>query len=163
MSHGKSTEGNVGVSSRPDERFLQGADATARRLTDADMILETREAFSLLASKWKIDVLYLLASGARRYSHLHRPLPVSKKVLTDTLRSLERDGLVRRKIFAEVPARVEYSLTRLGWSLTQVLMALYEWGSENFAAVLEARTKHDAASAQPTAQLLTVAADPHSR
>jgi len=161
VSHGKSTEGNVGVSSRQDERFLQGANAPSRRPTDADMIFETHEAFSLLASKWKIDVLYLLASGARRYSHLHRQLPVSKKVLTDTLRSLDRDGLVRRKIFAEVPARVEYSLTPLGWSLTRVLMALYEWGNENFEAVLEARASHDAASARPTAPLLSVAASRH--
>ena len=157
MSQRKSTEGNVGVSSRRDERFLEGADATRRRLTDADMIFETHEAFSLLASKWKIDVLYLLASGARRYSHLHRQLPVSKKVLTETLRSLDRDGLVRRRIFAEVPARVEYSLTPLGWSLTKVLMALYEWGNENFDAVLEARASHDAASTRPMAPLLSVA------
>jgi DNA-binding HxlR family transcriptional regulator len=161
VSQGKSTEGDVAVSSRPDDSFLQGSNATQRRLTDADMIFETHEAFSLLASKWKIDVLYLLASGARRYSHLHRQLPVSKKVLTDTLRGLDRDGLIRRKIFAEVPARVEYSLTPLGWSLTQVLMALYEWGSENFDAVIEARARHDAASARPPAPLLSVAGGEH--
>ena len=149
------------MSSRPSERFLQEGDAPPRRLTDADMILETHAVFSLLASKWKIDVLYLLASGARRYSHLHRQLPVSKKVLTDTLRSLDRDGLVRRRIFAEVPARVEYSLTPLGWSLTKVLMALYEWGNENFDAVLEARANHDAASTRPTAPLLSVATSRH--
>lgn len=145
------------MSSRPSERFLQEGDAPPRRLTDADMILETHAVFSLLASKWKIDVLYLLASGARRYSQLHHQLPVSKKVLTDTVRSLERDGLVRRKLVAEAPAHVGYSLTPLGWSLTQVLMALYEWGTENFEAVLAARGSHDAAGARPTAPLLSVA------
>lgn len=145
--------------SQPDDRYLQAAHA--RGLADAEMIRETHEALSLLSSKWKIDVLYLLASGSRRYSQLHRQLEVSKKVLTDTLRSLERDGFVRRRIFAEVPARVEYSLTPLGWSLTQVLMALYEWGSENIAAVLEARSQHDAsAAAQPPAPLLAVADPP---
>ena len=147
------------MSSRPTERVLQEAVTNTRRLTDADMIHETHEALSLLASKWKIDVLYLLASRAHRYSHLHRQLPVSKKVLTDTLRSLDRDGLVRRRIFAEVPARVEYSLTPLGRSLTQVLMALYEWGNENFEAVVEARASHDSAGARPTAPLLSVAVD----
>ncbi len=150
------------MSSPREERFLHDADTAAGRLTDTEMILETHGTLGLLASKWKIDVLYLLASGACRYSQLHRQLPVSKKVLTDTLRSLERDGLVRRKIFAEVPARVEYSLTALGWSLTQVLMALYEWGSEHLPAVDEARQRHDELSIVPKAPLLSVAPE-HDR
>jgi DNA-binding HxlR family transcriptional regulator len=107
------------------------------------MIAGTHDSLSLLTSKWKIDVLYLLASGACRYSRLHQSLPVSKKVLTETLRGLERDGLVRRRIFAEVPVRVEYSLTALGWSLTEVLMTLFEWASDHFDDVREARRAHD--------------------
>jgi DNA-binding HxlR family transcriptional regulator len=107
------------------------------------MIAGTHDALSLLASKWKVDVLYLLATGARRYSGLHRQLPVSKKVLTETLRAMERDGLVRRRIFAEVPVRVEYSLTPLGWSLSEVLMTLFEWASEHYEDVLEARKAHE--------------------
>ena len=106
------------------------------------MIAGTHDALSLLASKWKVDVLYLLATGARRYSGLHRQLPVSKKVLTETLRSMERDGLVKRRIFAEVPVRVEYSLTPLGWSLSEVLMTLYEWASAHYGDVLGARMEH---------------------
>lgn len=141
-----------------DERYLQAAEARSTSPADADMILETHQALGLLTSKWKIDVLYMLASGARRYSHLYRQLPVSKKVLTETLRSLDRDGLVRRKAFSR-SARVEYSLTPLGWSLTQVLMALYEWGNENLNAVHEARVIHDAASGESTAPLLRVAVD----
>jgi DNA-binding HxlR family transcriptional regulator len=107
------------------------------------MIAGTHDSLSLLTSKWKIDVLYLLASGARRYSRLHQALPVSKKVLTETLRGLERDGLVRRRIFAEVPVRVEYSLTPLGWSLTEVLMTLFEWANDHFEDVRRARGAHD--------------------
>jgi DNA-binding HxlR family transcriptional regulator len=107
------------------------------------MIAGTHDSLSLLTSKWKIDVLYLLANGARRYSRLHQALPVSKKVLTETLRGLERDGLVRRRIFAEVPVRVEYSLTPLGWSLTEVLMTLFEWASDHFEDVRRAREAHD--------------------
>ena len=146
------------MSSRVDERHVQAADTGQTSPADADMILETHEALGLLTSKWKIDVLYLLASGARRYSHLYRQLPVSKKVLTDTLRSLDRDGLILR---CARPGRrySEYSLTPLGWSLTQVLMALYEWGSEHHAAVLEARARHDAANRESTAPLLSVAVD----
>jgi DNA-binding HxlR family transcriptional regulator len=119
-----------------------GGRSLAGAVRDSEMIAGTHDALSLLASKWKVDVLYLLATGARRYSGLHRQLPVSKKVLTETLRAMERDGLVRRRIFAEVPVRVEYSLTPLGWSLTEVLMTMFEWASEHFGAVEEARRAH---------------------
>ena len=114
----------------------------AGAVRDAEMIAGTHDALDLLASKWKVDVLYLLATGARRYSGLHRQLPVSKKVLTETLRAMERDGLVKRQIFAEVPVRVEYSLTPLGWSLSEVLMTLFEWASEHFEDVRQARRAH---------------------
>ena len=71
---------------------ILGPDVPVR---DREMIAGTHDALGLLASKWKIDVLYLLATGARRYSRLHGQLPVSKKVLTETLRAMERDGLVK--------------------------------------------------------------------
>jgi DNA-binding HxlR family transcriptional regulator len=67
---------------------------------------------------------------------------VSKKVMTDTLRALERDGLVQRRIFAEVPVRVEYSLTPLGWALAGPLMSLADWGKEHAGDVREARTRY---------------------
>src|ERR1700751_3329140 len=88
---------------------------------DLEMIERTRGARDLLSSKWKVDLLYLLARGVRRYSRLYDNLRgASKKMLTDSLRSLERDGLVERHVYAEVPARVEYSLTALGWSATEL-------------------------------------------
>ena len=121
------------------------------------MIPRTRDAVTILTWQWKADVVSLLASGARRYTPLHRQLPVSKKVLTDTLRALERAGIVRREVFAEVPARVEYSLTALGWSLTELLMALYEWANDHFDTVLDARSAHDESHANVA--WLSVASD----
>src|SRR5262249_38604706 len=76
------------------------------RLTneDLEMIERTRGSRDLLSSKWKVDLLYLLARGVRRYSRLYDNLRgASKKMLTDSLRSLERDGLVSRQVYAEVP------------------------------------------------------------
>src|SRR3954454_13168942 len=88
-------------------------------ITDFEMIRATHSALELLGGKLSVDVLYLLASGTRRYSELlYEAGEVSKKTLTHTLRTLERDGLVHRQAFAEVPPRVEYSLTRLGWAFT---------------------------------------------
>ena len=113
---------------------------------DLEMIERTREARELLSSKWKVDLLYLLARGVHRYSRLYDNLRGgSKKMLTDSLRSLERDGLVERHVFAEVPARVEYSLTALGWSTTELLMALADWAGEHMLEVEEARSRYDEA------------------
>jgi DNA-binding HxlR family transcriptional regulator len=110
---------------------------------DLEMIDRTRAARDLLSSKWKVDLLYLLARGVHRYSRLYDHLRgASKKMLTDALRSLERDGLVERTVYAEVPARVEYSLTNLGWSATELLMALAEWADEHLEDVEQARLRY---------------------
>jgi DNA-binding HxlR family transcriptional regulator len=99
---------------------------------DLEMIRGTRAVLSLLGGKWSVDVLYLLASGTRRYSEvLYEVGEISKKTLTQTLRGLERDGLVARRVIPEVPARVEYSLTPLGWSITGPLMSMYEWAAQH--------------------------------
>jgi len=111
---------------------------------DLEMIDLTREARDLLSAKWKVDLLYLLARGIHRYSRLYDNLRgASKKMLTDSLRSLERDGFVEREVFAEVPARVEYSLTSLGWSTTELLIALADWADEHMLAVEDARSRYD--------------------
>jgi DNA-binding HxlR family transcriptional regulator len=100
--------------------------------TDLQMIRGTKTVLDLLASKWSVDVLYLLANGTRRYSEVFYEVgEISKKTLTQTLRALERDGLISRRVYAEVPTRVEYSLTPLGWSLTAPLVAMYEWATEH--------------------------------
>jgi DNA-binding HxlR family transcriptional regulator len=97
-------------------------------LEDFEMIDRTRAALALLDSKWSVAVIILLASGMRRDARLVDNIPgLSKKVLTATLRRVERGGIVARHVYAEMPVRVEYTLTPLGWKLTEPLMALYEW------------------------------------
>ena len=114
---------------------------------DLEMIDRTRAARDLLSSKWKVDLLYLLARGVHRYSRLYDNLRgASKKMLTDSLRGLERDGFVERAVYAEVPVRVEYSLTALGWSATELLMALADWADEHLSAVEQARLQYRGAS-----------------
>jgi DNA-binding HxlR family transcriptional regulator len=120
------------------------------RLTAEDirMIERTREARDLLSSKWKVDLLYLLARGVHRYSRLYDNLKgASKKMLTDSLRGLERDGFVDRTVYAEVPVRVEYSLTPLGWSATQLLIALADWADQHLTDVEHARRNYQEARA----------------
>jgi DNA-binding HxlR family transcriptional regulator len=96
------------------------------------MIAGTRAVLGLLDGKWTVEVLYLLASGKRRYSEVYYEVgEISKKTLTRTLRQLEAHGLVKRTIYPEVPPRVEYSLTRRGWSITEPLMGMYEWAAEH--------------------------------
>jgi DNA-binding HxlR family transcriptional regulator len=114
---------------------------------DLEMIDRTRAARDLLAAKWKVDLLYLLARGVHRYSRLYDNLRgASKKMLTDSLRGLERDGFVERVVYAEVPVRVEYSLTGLGWSATELLMSLADWADEHLVDVEQARLRYRAAS-----------------
>jgi DNA-binding HxlR family transcriptional regulator len=94
-----------------------------------------------------VDLLFLLAAGIRRHGRLLDHLLVSKKVLSDALKALERDGLVRRTVFDETPVRVEYSLTPLGRSLTAPLYALWEWSEVNFETVLASRRQYDVRNA----------------
>jgi DNA-binding HxlR family transcriptional regulator len=99
-------------------------------------------ALDVLHGRWKVYLLFLMARGIHRHSRLLDGLPgASKKVMTDTLRALEHDGLVTRRAFAEVPARVEYSLTPLGWSMTEPLMALSEWGNAHADEIARARSR----------------------
>jgi DNA-binding HxlR family transcriptional regulator len=97
-------------------------------IEEFEMIERTRSALALFESKWTVDVIFLLASGMRRHARIVDNAPgLSKKVLTATLRKLERNGIVSRHVFADIPVRVEYRLTPLGWQMTELLMALYEW------------------------------------
>jgi DNA-binding HxlR family transcriptional regulator len=108
-------------------------------VTDYEMIRATHAVLDLLSARWSVDVLYALAGGTRRYCELlYEVGEVSKKTLTQTLRGLQNDGLVVRHAYAEVPVRVEYSLSALGWSLTGPLMALYEWAAVELDAVNDA-------------------------
>ena len=125
-------------------------DGVIEPATDLQMIRGTKAVVDLLTSKWSVDVLYLLANGTRRYSEVFYEVgEISKKTLTQTLRSLERDGVIARRVYAEVPPRVEYSLTPLGWSLTGPLMAMYEWAAEHGQDLEAARLLHEGEPAPP--------------
>lgn len=87
-----------------------------------------------------------LSEGTKRFSELRRGIGgISQKMLTQTLRSLERDGLVERRVYAEVPPRVEYSLTPLGLTLTEPLQAVVVWAESAIGDVLQAQAAYDAA------------------
>lgn len=82
-----------------------------------------------IGGRWKIPLVFHLMPGAKRFSELLRAMPgVTQKMLTQQLREMERDGLVQRKVFAQVPPKVEYSLTELGVSLKPVVEAMCRWG-----------------------------------
>ena len=86
---------------------------------------------TLISSKWKVLIVRDLLGGTKRFGELQRSVGnVSQKVLTAQLREMEEDGLVDRKVYPEVPPRVEYSLTELGRSLELVLSAMWNWGEE---------------------------------
>jgi DNA-binding HxlR family transcriptional regulator len=88
----------------------------------------TRRLLELIGDKWTPILVYVLGQGTKRYGELRRHLPdVSKKMLTQTLRALERDGLLRRKVYAEVPPRVDYDLTPLGRVFLEPVTALCAW------------------------------------
>ena len=86
----------------------------------------------LIDHRWKLLIFHELLRGTRRFSNLQRRIPgVSHRVLATELRELERDGLVQREVFPEVPPRVEYSLTRVGKSLKPVFLAMHDWGARH--------------------------------
>ena len=110
---------------------------------DLDLIEAVDRALEVRHGKWKVHLLFVMARGVHRHSRLLECLPgVSKKVMTESLRALERDGLVDRTIYAEVPVRVEYSLTPLGWSMTEPLVALSDWGAAHGNEVSTARSHY---------------------
>jgi DNA-binding HxlR family transcriptional regulator len=101
---------------------------------------------SRIGDKWTVLVVATLGDGPRRFNELRREIPsVSQRMLTLTLRNLERDGLVTRTVFPEIPPRVEYNLTELGRTLTDPLDALWNWAAQHQASVKEARYIYDSA------------------
>lgn len=103
----------------------------------------SRQVLALIADRWTAIVIYALARGTMRFGQLQREIGLSQKVLTDTLRGMEREGLVHRKVYAVVPPKVEYSLTELGASLIEPLSALCRWAEQHLAEVQAARALHD--------------------
>lgn len=91
----------------------------------------------LISDRWKVLIIRDLLDGTKRFGELRKSIgKVSQKVLTANLRTMEYDGLVSRKVFAEVPPRVEYTLTKTGMSLKPILDSMAEWG-ENYRKLCE--------------------------
>ncbi|MDT3429150.1 DNA-binding HxlR family transcriptional regulator [Paenibacillus forsythiae] len=103
-----------------------------------------RKVLDIISSKWTALVIYAMEDGIIRYGEIRRRIEgISKKMLTQTLRQLERDGLVKRVITPSVPPIVEYSLTRLGESLLEPMRALNKWTKEHYSLVEQARAAYD--------------------
>ncbi|MBZ0303346.1 MAG: helix-turn-helix transcriptional regulator [Anaerolineae bacterium] len=104
----------------------------------------TRQALDRIADKWTTLVIGLLEDGPLRFSELQRGIGgISQKMLTQTLRTLERDGLVSRTVYPEVPPRVEYELTELGRTLCEPIAAIRRWAEEHIEAVTAAQIAYD--------------------
>ncbi|KOX19905.1 HxlR family transcriptional regulator [Saccharothrix sp. NRRL B-16348] len=104
----------------------------------------SRTSLARIANKWTAMVVIALSGGRLRFGDLRTAVDgISGKVLTDTLRDLERDGLVTRHVHAEMPPRVEYELTTLGRTLHAPLQALGRWAEEHIEEVLAARETYD--------------------
>lgn len=101
------------------------------KLSNALPACPVETTLTLIGDKWKVLILRDLMPGTKRFGELKKSVGnVSQKVLTAQLRAMEKSGLVNRKVYAEVPPRVEYSLTELGKSLKPILDSLWSWGEE---------------------------------
>ena len=113
--------------------------------------LQSRDAIELLSSRWRITILHLLTSGPLRANQIQRGIEgVSPKVLTQTLRGLERDGLIAREVRNVVPPHVEYRLTDMGEQVIPLLRNLCHWAKRNAHKRDEARRVFDTTSYQST-------------
>lgn len=100
----------------------------------------TRLLLDRIADKWSVLIVGRLQQNTFRFNELKRAIPgITQKMLTQTLKSLERDGIVYREVYATVPPKVEYSLTSLGCNLTKVLHTLGQWAELNIEHILKAQ------------------------
>ncbi|MER7416863.1 helix-turn-helix domain-containing protein [Micromonospora peucetia] len=96
-----------------------------------------------IGDKWSAMIVVCLEQGPRRFSELRVPIGATPKVLTQTLRALERDGMITRTVYAQVPPRVEYELTPLGRTLLDLIAACRQWAREHLPTLLAARDAYD--------------------
>jgi DNA-binding HxlR family transcriptional regulator len=108
----------------------------------------SRRVLALIADRWTALVIYALARGTMRFGQLQRQLGTTQKVLTQTLRDLERDGVVQRTVYPVVPPKVEYSLTDLGATLIDPLTAICRWAESHLPEVEAARARQADPSAR---------------
>src|ERR671914_981954 len=111
---------------------------------------EVRQILDRVADKWSLLAIALLEQRTLRFSELQRRIDgISQRMLTVTLRQLERDGLVTRTVYPVVPPRVEYSLTPLGCTLLSTIQSLVTWTEDHQAEIATARAEYDARAAAP--------------
>src|ERR1700747_1977140 len=133
-----------------DTAITQRKPTSCNRPMVNDRSCPTRLILDHLADKWAVLIVVRLAFGTLRFAELRRAVDgISQKMLTVTLRDLERDGRVIRKLYASVPPKVEYSLTALGSSLVDKVNELCAWPEANLAEVLKARERFDGRNAKP--------------
>jgi DNA-binding HxlR family transcriptional regulator len=114
---------------------------------------DSRQVLDRIADKWTALIIHVLSSGTKRHGELRRQISgVSQKMLTQTLRSLEDDGIVNRKVYPVVPPMVEYSLTPLGRSLIEPLEAICRWAEEHLPELEAARERAQRAKSQLRAE-----------
>jgi DNA-binding HxlR family transcriptional regulator len=121
-----------------------GTSTSPRHTGDTDPTCELRNILDRIADKWSLLVISELADGVRRFTELRRRIDgISQRMLTLTLRQLEREGLVRRTVFPVVPPRVDYQLTSLGSTLLDTIQSLVAWAGEHGNEIAEARAAYD--------------------
>jgi DNA-binding HxlR family transcriptional regulator len=107
--------------------------------------LAVREVLNRVGDKWSVQVVALLGDGKKRFSELRRAIEgISQRMLTLTLKGLERDGLITRTMYPTIPPRVEYELTKLGRSLLIPIIGLGGWAAQNRERIQTARERYDA-------------------
>ena len=107
------------------------------------------DVLNRIGDKWSVMVVGMLSNGTLRFNELKRQINgISQRMLTLTLRNLERDGLVTRTIYPEIPPRVEYSLTELGNTLREPIGQLWDWSAVNHQAIVAARRDYDLRQAE---------------
>jgi len=127
---------------------------SAGHTDDTESCRMVAEVLSRIGDKWTVYVVRLLSDGSMRFNEIKRAIPaISQRMLTLTLRGLERDGLVTRTIYPTIPPRVDYELTDLGRTLIATLMALGDWALSNRANVEKARAAFDAKEKKSKAKI----------
>jgi DNA-binding HxlR family transcriptional regulator len=126
-------------------RAQEGTSMLPRNLHEPEDCRAVSEVLARVGDKWTVLVVSTLGDGPKRFNELRKSLgSISQRMLTLTLRALERDGLVTRTVFPTIPPRVDYELTKLGRSLLEPVSELGSWARRNRAAIQQARARFDA-------------------
>jgi DNA-binding HxlR family transcriptional regulator len=105
---------------------------------------DLHQVIDLIGDKWTVRILHILRGNCMRYGELHKKVgSISQKVLTSSLRRLERDGIIKRTVYPVVPPKVEYELTELGFSVFDIVESLHEWSAGHLGEVKAARAAYD--------------------